>query len=574
MDTHTYPGKGLSLSQLVFALNEELRRTVYPPLYVGCLKIVEGRHANRPYSTTSDEVSQLERDISTALAAARELKNSFAPINRIPSDILSLIPTHINSQRGVFRASFVCRHWRRALLQHGALWSWLFVNKDEDYVTTLLERAKGSALDIVVNHHTPPEIITLLSLHGQKIRHLEFPHNCWKDISTFSQVNSGQLPLLRTLEICAIFENDDHDDQSDILTTPSLPLFSGSVNLEELHLNFTGDVVGDVGGLLDRFVFANLTTFSLSASPHELYDTSHLLDFLKASPTLRAVDVTIYGCMAPEEVPQHMSVVLPNIETFPLYAVDDFWRVYESAIHISCPRAKHTSLTDAVFDDEITYDSKIFPDSASWNTIVRQYSTSPVEEVTLKIHGGRPLITTKCSLTFRSSDTTVIKLGFEVPGKDEGGAALSREQINLTIFARACQVVGSHPLLSHIKRLRFKDETRLFDTKHRISMAHAVRGLFLSLGPLDELTVRGCDLQIFLLPFVNLGGFPHVKELTISKALIVDEEQCVGDIVKLAKLQHELQRPFERVTVSARGIPAAMAERLGQWVGAVDCHEP
>jgi hypothetical protein len=34
MDTHAYPGRGLSLSQLVFALNEELKRVAYSPSYV------------------------------------------------------------------------------------------------------------------------------------------------------------------------------------------------------------------------------------------------------------------------------------------------------------------------------------------------------------------------------------------------------------------------------------------------------------------------------------------------------------------------------------------------------------
>ena len=34
MDPHTYPGRGLSLSQLVFALNEELKRVTYSPVYV------------------------------------------------------------------------------------------------------------------------------------------------------------------------------------------------------------------------------------------------------------------------------------------------------------------------------------------------------------------------------------------------------------------------------------------------------------------------------------------------------------------------------------------------------------
>ena len=34
MNAHTYPGKGLSLSQLAFALKEELNRAAYSPSYV------------------------------------------------------------------------------------------------------------------------------------------------------------------------------------------------------------------------------------------------------------------------------------------------------------------------------------------------------------------------------------------------------------------------------------------------------------------------------------------------------------------------------------------------------------
>ena len=34
MDQYTHPGKGLSLSQLAFALNEELKHAAYSPSYV------------------------------------------------------------------------------------------------------------------------------------------------------------------------------------------------------------------------------------------------------------------------------------------------------------------------------------------------------------------------------------------------------------------------------------------------------------------------------------------------------------------------------------------------------------
>ena len=43
MDRHTYPGKGLLVSQLIFALNEELKRMTYSQSYVA-----DSAHAERP----------------------------------------------------------------------------------------------------------------------------------------------------------------------------------------------------------------------------------------------------------------------------------------------------------------------------------------------------------------------------------------------------------------------------------------------------------------------------------------------------------------------------------------------
>lgn len=74
---------------------------------------------------TFDVVSQLEQDISTALAIIREWRNSFVPINRIPMEVLSLIPTHLSHEKDLFHATSVCRHWRRTFVQHAVLWSQL-----------------------------------------------------------------------------------------------------------------------------------------------------------------------------------------------------------------------------------------------------------------------------------------------------------------------------------------------------------------------------------------------------------------------------------------------------------------
>ena len=66
---------------------------------------------------------------------------------------------------------------------------------------------------------------------------------------------------------------------------------------------------------------------------------------------------------------------------------------------------------------------------------------------------------------------------------------------------------------------------------------------------------------------------PPIRWLTISHPLVVGLEECTVAVVELAKLQHELGVPFERVTFLAKELPAGMAEMLEPWVGVADCRE-
>ena len=561
MDTSTYPGKGLSRSQLVFALNEELRRTAFSPLYVerGQLGLVEEQDADHLRSVAPDVASQLERDLSTT---AREWKNSFVPINRIPTDILSLIPTHLPSHKDRFRASFVCRHWRRTFIQHGALWSQLFLTKGEEYVTTLLERSKGSALEIITDCEAPLGTTTLLSPHAGRIRHLEFVLNYLADVLAFSEASPGPLPFLRTLRIRLDEPRDPHD-QPDILTTP---LFSGAVNLEEFVLDFRQ------AELLKYFVFPNLTVLKLSATLMDGLNVSDLFDFLKVAPTLRTVEVKVGRGIILGDIPEDMAIVLPNVETFYLFVVGSGYQVYEPVARISCPRAKSTSLMLGIFDIDITTSLEIFPDPISWKEIARQYGSSPVEEVTLEMDYN------EYSLAFQASDATVITLGFGVTdtSMEVEDLNLSQDEMHLEIFSQAFRTIRGHPLLSCVKRLHIEDSVGLLGRKNLIPAANTVADLFKGLGPLDELTIRSPDAEIFLAPFVDLPEFRHfermfppVKELTISAAWIVPGRYMDG-IVELAKSQHELGIPFERVTVRMAEVSVGFVERLREWVSAVD----
>ena len=439
-------------------------------------------------------------------------------------------------------------------------------------MTTLLKRAKGSALDIITERNISLETIALLSPYARQIRSLNFLYNYWADISTFHQILSGPLPLLRTLKIC-IGGFTNREDQHNLPPLPSSPLFGSAIDLEEFVLD------SRCGGSLDHFVFPNLTTVKLFAL--EL-NASYLFNFLRASPMLRTVGLTINRGTIPGSIPPDIVVILPNVETFSLSVNGDVRSAYELAVHISCPRAKDTLLTHQIHEYDLKLDLDVFPKSASWVAIARQY-TSPVEEVTLEMDCYQSGVLIACSLTFQSSDATFIKLGFQVDCADEevGGPYRLCEMMNRQIFFQACRAIQGHPLLSHVKRLHFKVQTKYWGVDYLIPMSDAVQELFRSLGPLDELTIHVFDLRIFLAPFIDLPEFwhfervfPSVKVLAISETRMFEERQGVNGMVELVKSHHEQGKPFERVTVRAREIPTTTAERLRQWVNAVDCSEP
>ena len=579
MDIHNYPGRGLSLSQLIFALNEELKRVAYSPSYVakGRLSVKELR-ADCLSRFALEAVSQLDRDASVALATIREWRNSFACVNRIPTDILTLIPTHLPTQKDRFRAASVCRHWRGVLLKHGALWSQLFLRRGDERVSTLLKRAKGSPLDIVTYYDVPDATMTLISPRAQQIRYLEFIGSNWKSVIIFSELNSGQLPLLRTLKITHPIIFDSHG-QPNVVTSPSLPMFRGSISLE--HFAFRS---GEFS-YLSHFIFPNLTTFVLVSHPEQECSASYLFDFLKASTMLQTVEVNLSAKVVLRGVPQAVVATLPNVKSFSLNVYDGpTTHIHDIAAHISCPCARHMSLVNGIDDTWMNPDLKIFPTHVLWNTIIRQHATNLIGAVTLEIKNPTDK-DIESFLTFHSSNTTAVKLGFNVDdtGGDEAELSMPRAEMGWEIFSQALMTIRNYPLLSHVKRLHFEYRAAIPDTYEILPVVAEVRELFSSLGPLDVLTIRGCDLRVFLSDFHDdpvlddLKGpvmFPHVKELTISHpAMGEDEIECRDAIVELAKFQHALGIPFERITVHMWNLPAGMADELGRWVDAVDCRE-
>jgi len=395
-------------------------------------------------------------------------------------------------------------------------------------------------------------------------------YNHWANIQRFSEVNPGPFPLLRILVINAV--GGIGLDGPDMMIPPSLPLFSNAVDLKEFRLH------SETSSFLSHFVFPNLTVFKLSAAPVEGFHTSELLNFLEASPMLRTVHMRITADISFEGVPREKLVVLPNVKTLSL-VMSDGGPGYKIAAHIACPSAKLTSLMHEKHADDMIPD-EIFPAPVSWNAIVGQCTTSPVEGVTLEIKVV-PNCVIECSLTFQSHDATILKLGFKVAANGSigwPGIRVSFSRMYCAVFSQASRTIRDHPLLANVKRLliHYHNYLAIGSSKlHRI--ANDIGRLFKSMGSLEELYIHRADLRPYLYPFLDLPGlhsgveqlvvFPPIKELIISDPWCKPLDECVAGLVGLAKSQHALGVPFKNVTVHMEDLPAAMAEELSPWVG-------
>ena len=292
---------------------------------------------------------------------------------------------------------------------------------------------------------------------------------------------------------------------------------------------------------------------------------------------LRTVSMKVLAPVSFEGVPPERVVTLPNVENFDLI-VNDGGPGYEIAAHISCPSAKVTSLVHKK-DIDYTMPDEIFPTSVSWNAIVRQYTRSSVEEVTIEIKTAL-LIT--CKLTFRYADATIIELCFEVVDEDNFGFYLPSEEIQDELLTQSVRTVQNHPQLPNVKRLHVCHSFRALCSVKPSHIAGEIGRLLVSVGPLDELTIYRCDLRPYFDPFPIFPEdyidepvvFPQIKEFTISHPECSSDEQCKATIVGLAKSQHTLGVPFERVVIRRESMPPGMEEGLRPWVGSVEyCYE-
>ena len=236
------------------------------------------------------QADSLVQDALEILGLARSLKNSLAPVNRISSDVLPLLPDYCNDE---YRAdellidcTHVCRSWREILISRPSLWTNLTF-KDVKKTRTYIQRSGSSPLNIFLHTRGTPyrkKAFSLVIPHICQLRSLAIHTNAPPDPDVLSHFHCPA-PLLEKLDI-NIFQHSPKPNGAKF----DGALFNGELpSLRELSLS---GVITDLAWKNMK----NLTVFTLSNGEayehYEAYEVTvtQILDFFESAPFLQRVD--------------------------------------------------------------------------------------------------------------------------------------------------------------------------------------------------------------------------------------------------------------------------------------------
>ena len=290
------------------------------------------------------QVDALEYDALQVLSLVRSMKNTFAPANRIPPEVLSLIPDYVEDKdkdKNLIVLTHVCRSWREIFISRSLLWTWLdFTNVEKTQV--YIERSKSTPLEI---HLEPP--------YGEEAFLLAIPHiRRLKTLSAYGDPDE-LLPVLVEHFSCPLPLLDDLTIDFQGYQPPPLPenLFDGDFSsLCKLTL---GAIIS-----LPWRDLSNLTMFKLYDVPEDNILLTQLLDFFESAPYLRHIQLH-YSLPSFSNAPTKRVVSLPHLKDLSIKADQPHSILLN---HLSIPAGASLRL-EFEFDDEDSPISSYFPKS-------------------------------------------------------------------------------------------------------------------------------------------------------------------------------------------------------------------
>ena len=123
------------------------------------------------------QVDILEQDAFKVLRRIRSLKNGISPINRIPPEVLALVPDFWEAYRrekDVIALTHVCRAWREVFTSRSSLWTDFYCT-DIDKTRVYLKHSKLSPIEVWLDRRTSAPPRSLLPDHLPRYRSAQVP---------------------------------------------------------------------------------------------------------------------------------------------------------------------------------------------------------------------------------------------------------------------------------------------------------------------------------------------------------------------------------------------------------------
>ena len=226
------------------------------------------------------QADSLERDALEILALTRSLKNPLVPVNRIPSEVLSLLPDYCDesyADKFLISSTHVCRSWREILISRSSLWTNLNVEKTRTYIQRSRSSSLNSSLQNTDDITYSYDAFSLVIPHISQLQSLDIRGDVLPEILDHFHCPA---PLLEKLDICIT------------PTDLEFPIFDGASFNGELPSLREFSLSGVITDLAWRNM-KNLRVFTLS-NP-ELYNVheitvTQILDFFESAPSLRHVE--------------------------------------------------------------------------------------------------------------------------------------------------------------------------------------------------------------------------------------------------------------------------------------------
>ena len=232
--------------------------------------------------------------ILTVLRKARNIKNYFAPINKLPPETLALAITFLAEERDLINATAVCQHWRTTLLSFPRLWRNAGGSLSE--LKAYLERSKSVPIKVSLSS---PQLVTSIVPHTFRLVALTVFVDDSSGLGEITEHLRDPIPTLRSLEI-----RRQHS-RSEGLEYPS-GLYEGLFR----HLNTV--FLPAIPSFRGPQTFPHITELFLCANTSRSAPLTALMNTLERLPSLVRVSVKFQSRYWPEiEFPR--TVTLPRV---------------------------------------------------------------------------------------------------------------------------------------------------------------------------------------------------------------------------------------------------------------------